>query len=129
MEQEIQKKWYIKVWLEGKCLDLWSLNHTFFGASMAGLFILISVPFWISLLISFIAMVAWEFWEHFRRIHESLCNKIFDVLTGLLGFFIVHNLVEAYAHEVGIFVFIIIFYIALELWGCWAFRKIGRHFI
>jgi hypothetical protein len=114
-----------KIWEEGECLDLWSLNHIFAGASLAGLFFILKIPFLISFIISLILMLSWEIYEILNLIIEKPCNKIMDIVTGVLGFVITYYLFLQISQVYHIILFIVIsaIFVFLELWGYFSYKK------
>jgi len=66
-----------------KCVDRWTLGHF-----VLGLFLGFAMKHFFYVLIF---LVAWELYEVFFRpdVEESPCNRIIDVLVGLLGAFLV----------------------------------------
>jgi len=129
MTKEQLEKWYMRIWREGKYVDLWSLNHTLIGAVLAGFFEIVGVPVIISLIISTLVIVGWEFWEVFKKISEAFWNKIIDVVTGILGFLGMHYLLGVSSHELILFLIVLAVYLVLEVWGYWVYKKKGVYFI
>ena len=84
-----QKPWFIKVWDDGKYVDLWTVNHVLAGVILAGIFTLWGLNPWIGLAFAVILMVAWEvieIWSGAPGLIESKENSFLDVLTGLVGY-------------------------------------------
>ncbi|MFH1890340.1 MAG: hypothetical protein ABIJ91_02105 [Candidatus Kuenenbacteria bacterium] len=128
-EKEQLKKWYIIIWLkEGKYLDLWSINHVLFGGVLSGIFILAHSALNLALMISILFMIGWEFYEFAKGIHEPFGNKIFDVITGVAGFFLIRYLSSIYSPK-NIFLIVLFLFLLLEAWGCYAYHKKGINFI
>ena len=119
----------MRIWREGKYVDLWLLNHTLIGAVLAGFFEIVGVPVLISLIISTLVIVGWEFWEVFKKISEAFWNKIIDVVTGILGFFGMHYLLDVSSHKLILFLIVLAVYLVLEVWGYWVYKKKGVYFI
>lgn len=124
----MKKKWHTKIWLEEKYLDFWSLNHTLSGAVLASISILIGLPFWTSLIMSFLILLAWDIYEIFGGIKEKVGNKILDVITGLIGFFITYYLMHYRICCDNLILFLIIFFsfLILEIWGYISYRKLKK---
>ena len=113
------KRWSIKIWGNGKCLDLWSVNHTLAGGLLGAVIFSFNVNFYFGFLISFAIMVAWEAIEVIENLHEEKWNKIMDVVTGIAGFSTVHILFSRTDTESALVVFWVLFlcWAFLETWG------------
>ena len=124
----MDKRWYIKIWTERKYLDFWSLNHILAGCMLASIFIFFNISFLTSIIISFLILLAWEFFEFFAGIHETMENKILDVIIGLLGFFITYYLMNNNIFN-NLTLFLIIFFpfLILETWGWLAYEKLHQN--
>jgi hypothetical protein len=82
------------LWKEGKYVDMWSIPHVLCGVILVGVFYYFKIGFWPNLILSTIIMIAWEFFElYVLDVHEYITNKIMDVVTGLIGFFIMYTLI------------------------------------
>jgi hypothetical protein len=121
----MDKKWYIKIWTMRKYLDLWSVNHILAGSILASLFIFFNAPFLAAMAISFFILLGWEFYEITHKLHETIYNRICDMIVGMAGFFITNYLVSNRIIENRtIFVVAFTVFVILELWGFTAFEKI-----
>lgn len=122
------KKWKYDIWQEGKYLDWWSLTHILAGGVLAGLSIFIGLGFWMGLLIAFLILLSWEFYEVFRSIEESFKNRVMDMIIGIAGFLIAYPLFLEMVSSSRIIIFVIIFtiFLFLELWGFIAYKKRNR---
>ncbi|MGV8162045.1 MAG: hypothetical protein ACP5N2_01785 [Candidatus Nanoarchaeia archaeon] len=121
----MDKKWFIQIWKEGKYLDLWSVNHTLAGCVLGSIFIFINLQIWVSLIISVILMIGWEIFEIYYGIKEGLANKILDVVTGLVGFFLTYYLVNVQGvNALSYFLIIALSFAFLETWGYLVYKKI-----
>lgn len=108
-----------------KYLDLWSVNHTLASCLLAGIFISFNIPLLTSVVISFLILIGWEFFEIFHHVHETIENRISDMAVGMLGFFITYYLMS---HNIfnrnGLFSVVFALFFVLEIWGFWAYEKI-----
>jgi hypothetical protein len=128
-EQKKLIKWYIAIWLkEGEYLDFWSVNHVLLGGVLLGTFLFAHFTLNLALVFSILFMISWEFYEIVKGIREQPGNKIFDVLTGIIGFFLFHYLLNIYP-LVNIYLIFMFLFDALEAWGWYASHKNGVHFI
>lgn len=116
--------WYYDIWVNGKYLDLWSVNHTLAGVVIAGPLYYFSVPTIYSLIISLVLIVGWEVFEIVYEIYETWQNRSTDVITGVIGFFFIwyfypywNTNTQIYIYSVSLFVFLV-----LEMWGYIAYR-------
>jgi len=121
----MNKKWYIKIWTMRKYLDLWSVNHTLAGSILASLFIFFNAPFLASMAISFFILLGWEFFEITHKLHETIYNRIFDMIVGMSGFFLTNTLVnnDVFTNK-AIFSVVFTVFVILEIWGFSVFEKI-----
>src|SRR3989344_4125735 len=74
---------------DGKYLDLWSVNHFLSGIVYTGWMIEWDFNIWFIFVTYFILAVAWELYEFYADVFEELGNKVMDVVTGVIGFFII----------------------------------------
>ena len=84
------KKWYIEIWSDERYIDLWSSTHFLMGGVIAGISVLASVNFWISVVIMFILLFLWEWYENFKKLHETINNKVLDIALGLIGYALIY---------------------------------------
>ncbi|MES3005207.1 MAG: hypothetical protein V4690_03835 [Patescibacteria group bacterium] len=75
---------------EGKYVNLWSVNHFLSGVVFAGWIFKIWSNLWLVFLMYFILALAWEVYEVYIGEFELFGNKIMDVVTGVLGFWMVY---------------------------------------
>ena len=77
-------------WQSGKYLNLWSVQHLFFGLIVG----FVPLLFGFSWLFPFGTLVvialAWEVFETIQQHYEHWLNKTFDVLLAIIGFWLVH---------------------------------------
>jgi hypothetical protein len=123
----MEQKWYIKIWTNKKYLDFWSINHTLAGCNLAALFLFIDTSFLTSIIITFLVLLVWEFFEFFDGMEEVIQNRMSDIIVGMSGFFITHYLMLSDVLNNTIF-FAIIFLAGsiLGIWGFWAYEKIKK---
>jgi hypothetical protein len=67
-------------------IDFWSIPHFLFGAVTALGAIVFLIPAWSVFFATFIFAVAWEFFERWQGIVESIRNRISDVCMPLVAF-------------------------------------------
>ncbi|MBU2545271.1 hypothetical protein KKC65_02365 [Patescibacteria group bacterium] len=119
-----KESWAVKIWSEGKCLDLWSVNHFLGGFLLGYVFVYLGFCFWIVFLGTLLFMSAWEIFEMTEGVEEYICNKLFDVVTGLAGLLVFYVLIlniDSYSLFL-LFIFSSTIFIALEVWGYLAYR-------
>lgn len=121
----MKKRWHAKRWEEGNHVDLWTLNHILGGGVLASICIYIGWDFWTSLIISFLIMLSWDLFEIARGIKEHTNNKIWDIVTGLSGFFATYYLMTNHTFNNLIFFLVILIpFVILEIWGYLTYMKI-----
>ena len=76
---------------DGKYLDLWSLNHFLSGIVYAGWMFEWGFSLWFVFISYFIFAVVWELYELYADIFEHLGNKTMDIVTGVVGFFLLYS--------------------------------------
>ena len=70
---------------------MWSIPHILCGVVLVGVFCYFKIKFWPNLILSTLIMIGWEFFElYVLNVHEYITNKIMDVVTGLIGFFVTY---------------------------------------
>lgn len=102
------KIFLINLFDEGKYIDFWSIPHVLSGVLAFLGAKLLDVDLWLGFAISFVLMIAWEFFEDFVEIHEFITNRVGDVVTGIIGFWGTY-----YLFEIGI--------LKVTLWWFWLF--------
>ena len=110
------------LWQEGKYLDFWSTTHTIIGGILVWLFMFLGINIYLNFAITFLVILGWEFFElYFLDVHEYLWNKFFDVVTGILGFFVMYYFILKYGlmQLVNWEISLIVIYLALCGWGFW----------
>jgi hypothetical protein len=121
---DILKSFSIKVWKDGKCLDLWSINHTLAGGLLAAVIFFNNINLYLGFLISLALMIAWEIIEIIKNIYEEKCNKIMDVVTGIFGFILIYFIFLKINTNSALTIFWIMTgcWVFLETWGFVTFR-------
>ena len=117
----------MNLWLERKYIDFWSTVHFLTGCAMAGFFEIINISIYIALPIAIILMILWEFYEDKKGIKEQTTNKGVDVIIGLIGFFIMIELIKNF-HPLKLTIGISIIWISLILVGNNYLKKKGLSF-
>ncbi|VVB80035.1 Uncharacterised protein [uncultured archaeon] len=110
------------IWQEGKYLDFWSTTHTIIGAIFVWLFMFLGMNIYLGFLISFLIIFGWEFFElYFLNVHEYFWNKVWDVLTGIIGFWVMYYFILKYGlmNLVNYEIWFIVVYLLLCGWGFW----------
>jgi hypothetical protein len=111
-----------KLWQEGKYPDFWSIPHIIVGALFMWIFEFFSLNIFLNFALSLFFIIGWEFFElYVLKVHEHLTNKVTDVITGIIGFFIMYyfilkqGLMNLLIWQIGLS----IIYLAMCLWGFW----------
>jgi hypothetical protein len=82
------------IWKEGKYIDLWTIPHVLSGVVFAGFLDYFGFNFLGNFLIYSFFNIGWEFFELYAfNVHEHIPNKIMDVVTGWIGFFVMYLLI------------------------------------
>ncbi len=121
----MEKSWKVGIWKEGKYFDLWHVNHFLAGVLLACVTIIFKIDLFWGFVVSFILMVAWEFFEYFSKIHETMFNRFMDVFLSTLSFGLVVYLKQnilSQAEFMQMFYVSLVLYIFLELWGFRAYQ-------
>lgn len=117
------EKWGIKIWVNRRYIDLWSLNHLLTGGVIAGVSVLSSIPFWTSVIILFFLLFLWEVYEILIKIKETVANRVLDIVFGLIGYatmYIVMNL--ELLNNIMLFLIVTILFVIMNLWGWIAYK-------
>lgn len=110
------------IWQEGKYLDFWSITHLFIGFIFAWLFLFLNMNVYSAFFVSMVFIVGWEFFElYFLDVHEYFWNKVWDVLTGIIGFFAMYLLIlrNGLMNLLGLEIWLSFIYLVLCSWGFW----------
>jgi hypothetical protein len=81
---------YIDAIKGGKYINLWTVNHFLSGVVVVGWVLKLGFNVWLAFLVYFILAIAWEIVEFYLGEFEVLGNKIMDVMSGLIGFWLVY---------------------------------------
>jgi hypothetical protein len=92
---------------------------------IAGISILSSVSFWTSVIILFFLLFLWEWYEVFKKFHETVNNKALDIAIGLIGYALMYIVMGLeIVNNIILFVVVTISFAILSLWG-WISYKLG----
>ncbi len=117
--------WAIKIWNDGGYFDLWHVNHFLAGLLLALAGILVGMDYWVNFSIALCLMLGWEVFEIMKKIEETRFNMTFDVILGLVGYFLIYY-VNLQMSEMNVLFFtILITWLILESWGYCAFKIRG----
>jgi len=114
-----KNSWTVNIWKEGRYIDIWHVNHFTAGLLMGGIPVFLPFSLWFGFLISLIGMLAWEYSEVVRDLYEFPINKTLDVVTGVVGFFLMYRVYVWVGHPLDLSIFYILFliFIIIEIWG------------
>lgn len=119
------KKFYIKVWSDGRYVDLWSSTHFLAGAVITGFFVIADVPFWTGVIILFLLLIFWEIYEQIKKFRETITNTISDLILGLTGAAAMYITMDLEIfNNMMLFLVITVLCGLLLLWG-WIAYKLG----
>ena len=124
----MKQKWFITIWENGDYFDLWHVNHFLAGSLLGYVSFFFEAPPLTGLWISLILMVAWELYEIFQKIEETVFNRYADVILGLIAFLIQFYWSKAISPALaqGIFIALLMVWVILELWGFYAYLVLKR---
>jgi len=108
-----RKPWLIRLWEKGEYLDFWSFIYFINGLFLLGTFFFIGFNFFSAFVVALIAVLMWESLEP----KQAIANKIFDILVGALGLFIMYL-----AYSKVLFIVVAILAIPLNIWA-WVVTK------
>jgi hypothetical protein len=95
-------------WKERKYIDMWSVSHFLFGASLAVFSVYWQVNFWVSVFCSAVIFIIWEFVEYTTHVGETTYNQMADIIVAMVGFFVFYILRNPLATSLLIFIFFIL---------------------
>lgn len=75
---------------KGEYVNLWTVNHLLSGVVFAGWVFKFYLNLWPAFWVYLILAIGWEIFEVYIGEFEILGNKIMDVVTGVLGFWVVY---------------------------------------
>ncbi|MFC1802329.1 hypothetical protein ACFLY7_02720, partial [Patescibacteria group bacterium] len=73
-------------WQEGILADYWSMVHLLTGVVLGLVTAFFGFSFLVSVIVVFMVMVLWEFFEILLNIGETLSNRFIDVMTSMVVF-------------------------------------------
>ncbi|MCH7850217.1 MAG: hypothetical protein IH845_01090 [Nanoarchaeota archaeon] len=112
------RQWYSNIWKEGKYIDLWSINHILGGMVLAGIFIFFNLSLTWALILGFLITISYEIYEMLTDHFETPANKILDILTSLLGVYLMYMLKDLNLLDFNaIFASVFFIFLILEVWG------------
>ncbi|MBP6888975.1 MAG: hypothetical protein KBC83_00755 [Candidatus Moranbacteria bacterium] len=126
----MKKHFWSRFYGRGKIFDVWSVPHFFFGVMAASFLGVFPVHFWYLFFGIILVAFAWECFELWVGIHETLLNRVMDGLLPLLGFFLLYHIFQniplVHGHRSGIFVVSIFTFLLLN-YISWEARFNGEH--
>lgn len=127
-KKSLSGKWYYDIWVDGKYLDLWSVNHTLAGGVIAGPLYNLSIRFSYSFLIALVLIIGWEVYEAVRDIEETWQNRVTDTIVAIIGFGILWMFYPKWSPNIQLIVYLplLIIWVALEIWGYMAYKGRAR---
>ncbi len=75
------------IWKEREYIDMWSVNHALFGASLAAVAIALHIEVVTGALYAAVLFILWEFIEYVTKVGETTYNQMTDIVVAMLGFF------------------------------------------
>ena len=119
-------------WQKGRAFDLWSIPHALFGILGAFLPALIGISFLTALTFTLVFAMAWEIYEKFVGIKETIQNSLLDVLLPVVTFTLTSQILFYYPpHPDDLMVFaaaIFILFLFTNISGWRAYRRRNRNF-
>lgn len=119
-------------WKKGRAFDLWSIPHFLFGILTALLPALIGISLLTALTLTLLFAMAWEVYEKFVDIKETVENSLLDILLPVLAFTLTSQLLIAYPlHNDDLLVFstaVFTLYLFTNISGWLAYRRRNRDF-
>jgi len=122
LKEEIKKEFHL--WAEGNYIDFWTVNHILAGAVIAGVSVLSYVPLLTSVIVLFALTITWEIYETVKNIHETVKNRIIDVIVAVIGYVLMYFVMNAeILNNVILFTIITVSFVTLNILGNMAYRK------
>ncbi|HYO45995.1 MAG TPA: hypothetical protein VEY33_04820 [Gemmatimonadota bacterium] len=81
-------------WREGKYVDLWSVVHLLAGILLSSLLFRAGLSLFGAVAITLAALAGYEVVEKLAAVEEHATNRIVDILFGLGGLGVVHEIAE-----------------------------------
>ena len=119
-------------WKKGQVFDLWSVPHFFFGILTAFLPGLTGLSLLTALALTLILAMAWEIYEKFVDIKETMENSLFDIILPIVAFTLTSYVLRYYTFQyvdllvIATAVFIV--YVFTNVSGWLAYRRRSRDF-
>ncbi|MFA6519451.1 MAG: hypothetical protein WCT41_01350 [Candidatus Paceibacterota bacterium] len=119
-------------WQKGRAFDLWSIPHFLFGILTALLPSLVGISLLTALTITLVCAMAWEIYEKFVYIRETVQNSLLDILLPVVAFTITSELILFYPpHPDDLLVLataVFVLYLFTNISGWRAYRRRNRAF-
>ena len=118
-----KKKMKKDLWMEGRWIDFWTINHLLSGISAGSLLYLMGISLGWSFFIPSVLFLGWEIIEFVSKI-ESPINQIVDLVAAFLGYGIFYTFYYLLGKPFDpIVVFIIVLsFVILEGWEFYTWR-------
>ncbi len=114
-------------WQKGRAFDLWSIPHFLFGILTAFLPALIGISLLTALTLTLVLAMAWEIYEKFVDIKETIPNSLLDILLPVVAFTLTSELLLFYPlHDDTLLVFataVLVLYLFTNISGWIAYRR------
>ncbi|MAG27365.1 hypothetical protein CMI47_17670 [Candidatus Pacearchaeota archaeon] len=91
-----------------RIFDNWSFAHLVGGGFLSGAAFFFGVHVLVGFVIVLGLMIGWELFEKYRKVGESLKNKISDVVFGSVGYFGMWGFLDAVSESLGIQVLVVV---------------------
>ncbi len=128
IEKKPKRDW----WRKGRAFDLWSIPHFLFGILTALLPSLIDMSLLTALTLTLLFAMAWEIYEKFVSIKETIPNSLLDILLPVVAFTLTSELLLVYPlHDDNLLVFataVFALYLFTNISGWLAYRRRARDF-
>lgn len=119
-------------WQKGRAFDLWSIPHFLFGAIMAFVPPITGFSILTALSLTLILAMAWEIYEKFMDIKETMQNSLLDILLPIVAFTMTSQILVYYPlHYEDMLVFasaVSVLYVYTNVSGWLAYRRRNRNF-
>jgi len=113
-------------WREGKYVDLWSVVHAHAGFLLAWFLFELGLPLAATVALTLLALAAYEGGEQIAGVDEHATNRITDIVFGMVGLAIAHQ-IQAVPAGRSIMPVVGVTFVLLNLWGWLAWmRREGR---
>jgi predicted tellurium resistance membrane protein TerC len=127
-EKKIKRDW----WQKGRAFDLWSIPHFLFGMLMAFLPPLFGISLLAALALTLILALAWEMYEKFVDIKETVQNILLDVILPIVAFTLTSYILRAFSFSTDEIIVAAVavgaLYLFTNISGWRAYRRRNRNF-